>query len=161
MSHLSHTSSKLGAVTTMAWTLDGCCLAFAWTGGGFSLWSVFGALLHCSFGGSGWDEQQSFVQKVSFGDFLVGAFMHAHKTFSMRFHILSRCTCRTYCCPPADNLDGMGFGGFWSVDGRRKSRGYIWNRASYSVHGEKRLIGKHWSLRLCSEYDCLSSYAYS
>lgn len=34
------------------WTPDGCAMAMAWSRGGFSVWSTFGALLVCSLG---WD----------------------------------------------------------------------------------------------------------
>ncbi|VDN12133.1 unnamed protein product [Dibothriocephalus latus] len=36
----------LGAVRTLAWSLDGYCLAVAWRAYGFALWSVFGNLLY-------------------------------------------------------------------------------------------------------------------
>nr|VZI21275.1 unnamed protein product [Spirometra erinaceieuropaei] len=36
----------LGAVRTLAWSLDGYCLAVAWRTYGFALWSVFGGLLY-------------------------------------------------------------------------------------------------------------------
>ena len=35
----------------LRWTADGCALALAWTNGGMSMWSVFGALLMCTLGG--------------------------------------------------------------------------------------------------------------
>lgn len=41
-----------GGVRCMRWTPDGCAMAVAWTGGGLSLWSTFGALLMCTLG---WD----------------------------------------------------------------------------------------------------------
>ncbi|KAL0278915.1 UNVERIFIED_CONTAM: hypothetical protein PYX00_000593 [Menopon gallinae] len=41
-----------GGVQCMKWTPDGCVMAVAWSGGGLSLWSTFGALLMCSLG---WD----------------------------------------------------------------------------------------------------------
>ncbi|KAK6642715.1 hypothetical protein RUM43_004217 [Polyplax serrata] len=41
-----------GGVRTMNWTPDGCAIAVAWTKGGLSLWSTFGALLMCTLG---WD----------------------------------------------------------------------------------------------------------
>lgn len=54
--HLSLSSQvypgPLGAVSCVHWTPDGCALAMAWQGGGFSVWSTFGALLVCSLG---WD----------------------------------------------------------------------------------------------------------
>lgn len=39
-----------GGVQCMKWTPDGCVIAVAWSGGGLSLWSTFGALLMCSLG---------------------------------------------------------------------------------------------------------------
>ena len=37
-----------GAVKEMRWTPDGTALAMCWQHGGFSIWSVFGSLLHHS-----------------------------------------------------------------------------------------------------------------
>lgn len=42
---------KAGPVKCMKWTPDGTAVAVCWKNGGFSLWSVFGALLLCSLGG--------------------------------------------------------------------------------------------------------------
>ncbi|XP_054154503.1 guanine nucleotide exchange factor subunit RIC1-like [Oppia nitens] len=42
-------SSRAGAMTCIQWTPDSTVLATAWQKGGFALWSVFGALLSCSF----------------------------------------------------------------------------------------------------------------
>lgn len=42
----------IGGVHCMRWSPDACCLAVAWTSGGISLWSTFGALLMCSLS---WD----------------------------------------------------------------------------------------------------------
>ena len=39
-----------GAVSELKWTPDGTALALVWEKGGFSLWSVFGALLLHSMG---------------------------------------------------------------------------------------------------------------
>lgn len=50
-------STVCGAVRELKWTTDGCALAMAWERGGFSLWSVFGALLLCSAG-----PQSSYVE---------------------------------------------------------------------------------------------------
>ncbi|KAG8312726.1 WD40 repeat protein [Homalodisca vitripennis] len=43
---------EVGPVGCVRWTPDGCALAMAWSQGGFSVWSTFGALLVCSLG---WD----------------------------------------------------------------------------------------------------------
>ncbi len=40
-----------GPISTITWTPDGCALACAWRHGGLALWSVFGALLMCTFSG--------------------------------------------------------------------------------------------------------------
>ncbi|XP_038068678.1 guanine nucleotide exchange factor subunit RIC1-like [Patiria miniata] len=40
-----------GPVSLVKWTPDGCALACAWRQGGLALWSVFGALLMCTFSG--------------------------------------------------------------------------------------------------------------
>ncbi|ESO90081.1 hypothetical protein LOTGIDRAFT_123886 [Lottia gigantea] len=40
-----------GSVSCLKWTPDGTALALTWKNGGFSLWSVFGALLVCTLGG--------------------------------------------------------------------------------------------------------------
>ncbi|XP_033636586.1 RAB6A-GEF complex partner protein 1-like isoform X2 [Asterias rubens] len=40
-----------GPISTVTWTPDGCALACAWKQGGLALWSVFGALLMCTFSG--------------------------------------------------------------------------------------------------------------
>jgi len=37
-----------GAVSEMRWTPDGTAVAVCWEHGGFSVWSVFGSLLHHS-----------------------------------------------------------------------------------------------------------------
>lgn len=42
----------IGAVSCMRWSPDACALAVAWSTGGLSLWSTFGALLMCSLS---WD----------------------------------------------------------------------------------------------------------
>lgn len=42
----------IGAVHCMRWSPDACALAVAWSTGGISLWSTFGALLMCSLS---WD----------------------------------------------------------------------------------------------------------
>ena len=39
-----------GAVSSLKWTPDGRALAMAWSKGGYSIWSVFGALLLHSLG---------------------------------------------------------------------------------------------------------------
>ncbi|KAK6182215.1 hypothetical protein SNE40_009946 [Patella caerulea] len=44
-------SNVAGPVSCMKWTPDGTALALTWQNGGFSLWSVFGALLVCTLGG--------------------------------------------------------------------------------------------------------------
>ncbi|XP_014777792.1 guanine nucleotide exchange factor subunit RIC1 isoform X1 [Octopus bimaculoides] len=44
----------IGAVSCMKWTPDETALAMCWQHGGFSLWSVFGALLVCTLGGDYW-----------------------------------------------------------------------------------------------------------
>jgi len=41
-----------GPVTSLRWTPDSTCLALAWAGGGFSIWSTFGTMILCSLG---WD----------------------------------------------------------------------------------------------------------
>ena len=41
-------SQVCGAVKDMRWTPDGTALAMCWEHGGFSIWSVFGSLLHHS-----------------------------------------------------------------------------------------------------------------
>ena len=41
-------SQVCGAVREMRWTPDGTALAMCWQQGGFSIWSVFGSLLHHS-----------------------------------------------------------------------------------------------------------------
>jgi len=41
-------SQVCGAVKEMRWTPDGTALAMCWEHGGFSIWSVFGSLLHHS-----------------------------------------------------------------------------------------------------------------
>ncbi|XP_067001739.2 guanine nucleotide exchange factor subunit Rich [Anabrus simplex] len=41
-----------GHVQCIRWTPDGCAMAVAWSHGGLSLWSTFGALLMCTLG---WD----------------------------------------------------------------------------------------------------------
>ena len=41
-------SQVCGAVRQMRWTPDGTALAMCWEHGGFSIWSVFGSLLHHS-----------------------------------------------------------------------------------------------------------------
>ena len=41
-------SQVCGAVREMRWTPDGTALAMCWEHGGFSIWSVFGSLLHHS-----------------------------------------------------------------------------------------------------------------
>ncbi|XP_054278779.1 guanine nucleotide exchange factor subunit Rich isoform X2 [Macrosteles quadrilineatus] len=43
---------EVGPVCCLRWTPDGCAMAMAWSRGGFSVWSTFGALLVCSLG---WD----------------------------------------------------------------------------------------------------------
>ncbi|CAG2100866.1 unnamed protein product [Medioppia subpectinata] len=45
-------SFTAGALTCIQWTPDSTVLATAWQRGGFALWSVFGALIACSFS---WD----------------------------------------------------------------------------------------------------------
>jgi hypothetical protein len=45
-------SFTAGALTCIQWTPDSTVLATAWEKGGFALWSVFGALIACSFS---WD----------------------------------------------------------------------------------------------------------
>lgn len=62
ISHRLQVSSKdypdaggiVGAVSCMKWTPDGTAIAICWEQGGFSLWSVFGALLVCTLGGDYW-----------------------------------------------------------------------------------------------------------
>ncbi|XP_048255713.1 guanine nucleotide exchange factor subunit RIC1-like isoform X1 [Haliotis rufescens] len=44
-------ASIAGSVQCMKWTPDGTAIALTWKNGGFSLWSVFGALLVCTLGG--------------------------------------------------------------------------------------------------------------
>ncbi len=46
----SDAGQQCGAVRHMKWTPDGCALALTWEKGGFSLWSVFGALILHSMG---------------------------------------------------------------------------------------------------------------
>ncbi|CAH1775600.1 unnamed protein product [Owenia fusiformis] len=43
-------SQVTGCITCMRWTPDGCAIAVTWSKGGYSIWSVFGALLVCSLG---------------------------------------------------------------------------------------------------------------
>ena len=37
-----------GPVSCLKWTPDGTALAVAWSRGGFSVWSTFGAMIMCS-----------------------------------------------------------------------------------------------------------------
>ena len=53
--------SMCGPVRQLKWTPDGSALALAWTNGGFSLWSVYGALLLHSMGIQG----GSFSEDIS------------------------------------------------------------------------------------------------
>ena len=48
--HIADASQICGSVQSLCWTPDGCALAMAWQRGGYSIWSVFGALLLCSIG---------------------------------------------------------------------------------------------------------------
>ncbi|XP_015585009.1 guanine nucleotide exchange factor subunit Rich isoform X2 [Cephus cinctus] len=53
VSHTLSLSSKdypgrPGSVRCLRWTPDSCAIALAWEGGGFAIWSVFGALLLCT-----------------------------------------------------------------------------------------------------------------
>ncbi|XP_064624282.1 guanine nucleotide exchange factor subunit RIC1-like isoform X2 [Lineus longissimus] len=40
--------NSTGGVSILRWTPDGCTIAMAWEKGGYSIWSVFGALLVCT-----------------------------------------------------------------------------------------------------------------
>lgn len=51
MEQFTDACQKAGPVKCMKWTPDGTAVAVCWKNGGFSLWSVFGALLLCSLGG--------------------------------------------------------------------------------------------------------------
>jgi len=45
---IADASQVCGAVRELRWTPDGTALAMCWDHGGFSIWSVFGSLLHHS-----------------------------------------------------------------------------------------------------------------
>jgi len=49
----------------MRWTPDGTALAMCWQHGGFSIWSVFGSLLHHSMAvDTGWDLTEFLFLKL-------------------------------------------------------------------------------------------------
>ena len=42
---------KVGPISNVVWTPDGCALAMTWESGGLSVFSVFGSCLMCTLGG--------------------------------------------------------------------------------------------------------------
>ncbi|KAJ3163284.1 hypothetical protein HDU88_006382 [Geranomyces variabilis] len=46
-------TTQVGAVSSLAWTHDGCALAVGWVAGGLSIWSVYGRLLTSPFSEDG------------------------------------------------------------------------------------------------------------